>query len=75
MKQVGSAQVYLLALVLIGLTGMLVVEPWIVRCAFLLIIVFCGYTASSWKQVDWKRSGVEAQATRTTRSSEVNCRS
>ncbi|SDN56266.1 Sporulation initiation phospho-transferase B, C-terminal [Paenibacillus sp. yr247] len=45
MKRVGSAQVYLLALVLIGLTGMMFVEPWIVRGALLLIIVFCGYTA------------------------------
>ncbi len=40
MKQAGSTQVYLLALVLIGLTGMMFVEPWIVRGALLLIIVF-----------------------------------
>ncbi|MZQ85892.1 hypothetical protein GQF01_27705 [Paenibacillus sp. 5J-6] len=45
MKRVSSAQVYLLALVLIGLTGMLFVDPWIVRVALLLIIVICGYTA------------------------------
>jgi stage 0 sporulation protein B (sporulation initiation phosphotransferase) len=45
MKRAGSAQVYLLAIVLIGLTGMMFVEPWIVRGALLLIIVFCGYTA------------------------------
>ena len=45
MKQLGSAQVYLLALVLIGLTGMLVTEPWIIRVAFLLIILISGYTA------------------------------
>jgi len=45
MKRAGSTQVYLLALVLIGLTGMMFVEPWIIRGALLLIIVFCGYTA------------------------------
>lgn len=45
MKRVVSAQVYLLALVLIGLTGMMLLEPWIVRAALLLIIVICGYTA------------------------------
>ncbi|WP_171686888.1 Spo0B domain-containing protein [Paenibacillus planticolens] len=45
MKRVVSAQVYLLALVLIGLTGMMFLEPWIVRAALLLIIVICGYAA------------------------------
>jgi stage 0 sporulation protein B (sporulation initiation phosphotransferase) len=45
MKQLGSAQVYVLALVLIGLTGLLVTEPWIIRVAFLLIILVSGYTA------------------------------
>ncbi|GFZ86073.1 hypothetical protein GCM10008018_35200 [Paenibacillus marchantiophytorum] len=45
MKRVGSAQIYLLALVLIGLTGMMFVEPWLVRGALLIIIVLCGYTA------------------------------
>lgn len=45
MKQLGSAQVYLLALVLTGLTGMLVTEPWIIRLACLLIILISGYTA------------------------------
>ena len=39
MKRLGSTQVYLLALVLIGLTGMLFTEPWIIRGALLLIVV------------------------------------
>ncbi|WP_240343795.1 Spo0B domain-containing protein [Paenibacillus sp. SYP-B3998] len=45
MKQAGSAQVYLTAIVLIGLTGLMFVEPWVVRAALLLITVLCGYTA------------------------------
>lgn len=45
MKRVGSTQIYLLALVLIGLTGMTFLEPWIVRVALLLIVVICGYAA------------------------------
>jgi stage 0 sporulation protein B (sporulation initiation phosphotransferase) len=45
MKRAGSAQVYLTSLVLIGLTGLMFVEPWIVRAALLLITVLCGYTA------------------------------
>ncbi|MDR6884962.1 Spo0B domain-containing protein [Bacillus sp. 3255] len=45
MKRVGSTQIYLLALVLIGLTGLVFLEPWVVRGALLLIVVICGYTA------------------------------
>ncbi|MEW9700124.1 Spo0B domain-containing protein [Paenibacillus sp. SI8] len=45
MKQAGGAQVYLMAIVLIGLTGLMFVEPWVVRAALFLIIVLCGYTA------------------------------
>ncbi|MFD0694099.1 Spo0B domain-containing protein [Paenibacillus sp. GCM10027628] len=45
MKQAGSAQVYLIAIVLIGLTGLMFVEPWVIRVALLLITVLCGYTA------------------------------
>ncbi|TXK84734.1 Spo0B domain-containing protein [Paenibacillus sp. N3.4] len=45
MKRVSGAQVYLLALVLIGLTGLMFVEPWLARAALLLLTVFCGYLA------------------------------
>ncbi|MBD0381701.1 Spo0B domain-containing protein [Paenibacillus sedimenti] len=45
MKQAGSAQVYLIAIVLIGLTGLMFLEPWVIRAALLLITVLCGYTA------------------------------
>jgi|GEM_PF-1092456 len=45
MKQTGSVQVYLLVLVLIGLTGLMFVDPWVIRLALILIIVLLGYTA------------------------------
>ncbi|OPH48568.1 hypothetical protein BC351_08880 [Paenibacillus ferrarius] len=45
MKRAGSAQVYLLAFVLLGLTGMMFVESWLVRGALVIIVVVCGYTA------------------------------
>lgn len=45
MRRLGSAQVYLLALVLVGLTGMLIADSLVIRAAFLLIILISGYAA------------------------------
>ncbi|WNR45856.1 Spo0B domain-containing protein [Paenibacillus roseipurpureus] len=43
MKRARGTQVYLLALVLVGLTGMLIGQSWMVRCAFLCVILASGY--------------------------------
>ncbi|UJF31991.1 Spo0B domain-containing protein [Paenibacillus hexagrammi] len=61
MKRASSAQIYLMAITLLALTGLLFMESWVIRTGLLLITVISGYTAMKMQVSRVQEAAIEEQ--------------